>query len=180
MRIRAIVCRQCGAPLDPPMDVDAVCCEYCGLQFRPNTRIGPPIDRVEVVAHVAALTLAERKILNELDELDGKWESKRGGFLRRKADDCYHVPEPKRCCLGALIAAIAGPSIGGMLLWVAVADGAALGVMLASIVLTIGLLCQARVGRVYQQSLADYRSARHELLERLNMVRNRVCEESRA
>jgi hypothetical protein len=135
---------------------------------------------VDTVAHAATPTLAERKILNDMDELDRNWESKRGGFLRRKADDWYRVPEPKHCCVGALISAIAGLSIGGGLLWVAVADGAALGVILGSIVLTIGFVSQARRGCIFQRRLADYRVTRRELLARLNLARDRNCEESRA
>jgi hypothetical protein len=124
--------------------------------------------------------LAERLILNELDELDGKWESHRGGFRPRKADGCYDVPTPRRCLAGALTAAIAGLSVGGGLLWVGVADEVALVVILSAVFLTTGLLYQARVGRIYQRRLAVYCVERRHRLERLRAARELVCEEIRA
>jgi hypothetical protein len=124
--------------------------------------------------------LAERKILNELDELDRRWESHRGGFRRRKRNNCYGVPAPKLCLAGASIAALAGLTIGGGLLWMAVADEMALVVILGTTFLAAGLVYRARMGWVYHRSLADYRIARRELLARLSMARARVWEERRA
>jgi hypothetical protein len=157
MRIIALKCSQCSAPLDVPADREQITCIWCGSilhvsQLKPAAEAVPP---PEVGAGQA-----------ELNKLDAEWEEYRTTWLERDDAGEYVVPEPEACRMGAwatgIIAAffaIGGIAVGS-LAWVI------LPTIIAVVVIAV-LLRQAKIGEVYQRSLENYRRARQEILSRM-------------
>jgi hypothetical protein len=157
MRIIALKCSQCSAPLDVPAEREQITCIWCGSilhvsQLKPASKPAPSPDVGPLQA--------------ELDQLDAEWEEYRAIYLDRDDAGEYVVPEPDACRMGAWATGITAAifAIGGIasasLAWVIVPSIVAVGVIAV-------LLRQAQIGEVYQRSLENYRRSRQEILSRM-------------
>jgi DNA-directed RNA polymerase subunit RPC12/RpoP len=165
MRMRALVCRQCGAPLDVPARIEHLACDYCGCHIEVHRR---PAPAEKANAASREHSPEERRARQALDELDREWEEYRATYLpRNRTTGEYDVHDPEHCRAGAALVAIAGSLGVPLLFWWGGVDGLALLAAMTTTVLLVVLLRQAKIGRVYQNSLRNYREARADLARRL-------------
>ncbi len=170
MRMRALVCRRCGAPLDVPARIERLACDYCGSHIDVHRRPAPAEKANEVSRERVEHSPEERRARQALDELDREWEEYRATYLpRHRTTGQYDVHDPEHCRAGAALVAITGIIGVPLLFWWGGgrADGVALLAAMTTAVLLVVLLRQAKIGRVYQNSLRNYREARADLVRRL-------------
>jgi DNA-directed RNA polymerase subunit RPC12/RpoP len=163
MRIIALKCAQCAAPIDLPVDATTRRCEYCNSA---NLVTAHPAPTGEKAAQL-------NKVEQELHKLDVEWEAYRRKYLERRDDGSYDIPNPEDVQyqkVGVL-------AIAGILLLIAVIAGIANDgkgfvfilpiVGVAGFVLLI-LRSRHKVGIVYACSVENYRQERKRMLASIN------------
>ncbi len=91
MKMFALTCSQCHAPLDFPAESKNIKCEYCGTAIHistPSENVkseNKPVDESEEI----------KSVRQEIDKLDREWEQFRSQFLTKGEDGEYEVPDQK-------------------------------------------------------------------------------------
>jgi len=172
MRILALKCGQCAAPLDLPADSTTRQCDYCGSTnlVKADSAAGP--DSEPGPEKVTQLSQADQ----QLHDLDVEWEAYRRKYLKRREDGTYDIPDPtdwRYQKIGVL-------AVAGILLLIAVftqfsymhygeRPAVAFVFLLAPIpvgasILLLKLRARHKVGVVYRRSVENYRHERRQIL----------------
>lgn len=169
MRINALQCAHCSAPLDIPADVNVGKCEYCGSSHLISVQSGARSDRNPPV----------NALERELQKLDAEWEQYRAQYLSKRADGTYDIPaaddwryQKVGVAVFVVVAIMASVAIG-VIFDVAVFRVQLIGliaqliVMVAVIAGVLLVVCYRRhkLARVYARSLENYRRQRHRILQ---------------
>jgi len=166
MRILALKCGQCAAPLDLPADSTTRQCDYCGSTnlVKADSTPGPE--------QAAQRSKAEQ----QLHDLDVEWEAYRRKYLKRREDGTYDIPDPtdwRYQKIGVL-------AVAGILLLIAIIaqffytlygehTTVAFLFLLAPIPIGAGIFlmklrARHNVGVVYRRSAENYRHERRQIL----------------
>ena len=121
MKLLALICQHCSAPLQVPENAQYVTCTHCGSQLAVKNAHGAAytemleaIDqRTEEMAE--QLDVLQRK--TALAELDRQWESQREAYYITDKDGERSLPSTSGSIAGGVIVSVFGA------LWVAVACG---------------------------------------------------------
>lgn len=161
MRIIALQCSQCSAPLDVPAEREQLTCIWCGsiLHVSQLERLPRPPARAEIDPRQA-----------ELDKLDAEWEEYRSIWLTQDSSGQYVVPESDACRMGAWLAGVLG---GGIAVVCVAAGNPAFAIvpLLVAGGTAVVLLRQAAIAPVYRRSVENYRRSRQEILDRMGADR---------
>jgi len=170
MRIIALKCDQCGAPLDVPVEREQLTCPWCGSMLhvshlgREATAASESTER--------APTREQQAILTQIEKLDAEWEAYRAEYLPRDDAGEYVIPEPEACRMGAWLTGIACVAVAVF----GVAAGAlgwSIFALVIGVVVIFILLRQARIAPGYQRSLQNYQTSRRALLDQLPSAESR-------
>ncbi len=93
MKMIALTCTQCMAPLDVPLKNSCVQCNYCGTAIHFST----PPDQTEKKEDVKEESEEEIQIRLEIEKLDKEWEAYRRQFLFNEFSGEYEIPDEKKC-----------------------------------------------------------------------------------
>lgn len=164
MKLLALNCNTCGAPLEVPDKVKHVTCTYCNSRLR-VTHEGPAAytEALDAIAE----DVRELKHHAELESLDRRWAHRREELLIRGKDGSTHVPTRGVVLGGTIFAVVAG------VLWMtfAASMGAPVVFTLFGLVFigaaVFGGVSALRRAEAYEREHADYERDRHELLGRL-------------
>ena len=125
MKLLALDCRHCGAPLEVPLGASRVRCEYCTsqLEIRDDDR-APPEEETETDGdldppacdhgELADGEIDREQLLRDLTQLDRRWRAERGRFVGHGSQ--MNVPTKDRAlavgaigtCCGLLLAFVGG------------------------------------------------------------------------
>lgn len=165
MRIIALKCDQCGAPLDVPVEREQLTCPWCGSMLHVSHL--HRAAEAETRSTEGEPTREQQAVLDQIQQLDAEWEAYRAQYLPRDEAGEYVIPEPEACRMGAWLTGIVG---GGVAIF-GIAAGA-LGWTIFALLIAVGLifvlLRQARIAPVYQRSLQNYQTSRRALLDQLS------------
>ena len=112
MKLLALNCNRCGAPLEVPQKAKFLTCTFCGTQLS--------VQRSGGAAYTEALEeLGERteklvddvevlKLQGELDRLDREWTKHREQYMVRSEEGVMVVPNQSNARLGKVILVVFG------------------------------------------------------------------------
>ncbi|QDU37357.1 hypothetical protein Mal4_16680 [Maioricimonas rarisocia] len=158
MRMTALTCPHCAAPLDLPARVQRARCDYCGSQLL--------LSHGNVVEHDAGPARSapqDDAVVRELDQLDREWQAYRRTYLPRDSEGQYFVPDPEHCLYGAWGTGVIGAIPSGTFLAMNLLTAAIASAMLTASIIFV-LNRQRQIGQVYQRSLANYQQERLKIL----------------
>lgn len=96
MKILALNCNQCGAPLEVPARAKFVTCNFCSarlsVQRTDEVTYTEAIEEIQERTREMAEDLEDLKAQGELERLDRDWVEKRGSLMTRGKDGSMSVP----------------------------------------------------------------------------------------
>lgn len=164
MKLIALDCNNCGAPLEVPQKLRSVTCGFC------NTKLAVKHEGSAVYTEVIESIAAKVETLvqqNEIERLDREWELRRGDFEMRGKDGRTFMPS---IAIGVLTMVVAG---GGGLIWTMFAASMRVPVffpMFGVLFIVVGLVMGGIIitkGRAFSGAQARYRRRRRELMRDL-------------
>jgi hypothetical protein len=163
VRLFAVTCGRCGAPLDVPTDAASITCEYCRAPLLIERRDGVPTSTVADHASPPPPGAAAEPRSPELDRLDQQWLRERQQFMIRGREGELRVPNRPAAIAGAAMTTLLG------LFVMQRADETRFkilaGVFVALAVVT-GAIAFLRAHR-FDKARETYRARRRELLSQL-------------
>jgi LSD1 subclass zinc finger protein len=91
MKMFALTCSQCHAPLDFPAESKNIKCEYCGTAIHIST----PSENLKSENKPVGESEEIKSVRREIDKLDREWEQFRSQFLTKGENGEYEVPDQK-------------------------------------------------------------------------------------
>ena len=105
MRMLALKCEFCGAPLDLPVNTLQAQCLYCDNEILIE-RSGSPSAAPPRKSTVAGT--ADSNVKKGIAQLDGEWEAYRATYLMRDEKGEYDIPVEEHCRMGMWATLILG------------------------------------------------------------------------
>lgn len=174
MKLIAVSCSHCGAPLEVPKSANLVTCAFCdtrlSVQRTESTYSTTAIEQLGEATASLAQELAHTRMQKQLDDLREGWKHTFSQLCVKYDDGTTYVPNAKLGGLTAIIGAI----IAACLLVFGMASPAvpAVVVGLLTLVLTFCHGMQERANaRRYKQALAEFRSREAELQSQIAAIR---------
>lgn len=172
MKLLAVTCDHCGAPLEVPVRTRYVTCAYCDTRLQVHqTRSAAYTEVLETVARRTE-EIADRveriELQNQLERLDREWTMHREQYMTRGKDGRLSVPNR---FAGVAIAVFAG---GFGLFWTISAGHAGaprpfslFGLLFVIFAVISGIVVFNQAG-AYQQHKTAYERERRRLVRKLN------------
>lgn len=170
MKLLSLTCHGCGAPLDVPVTLKSVECEYCASKFAvevaqvPGERdvaAEPPAEpEIPVPPEVAELR-------QKLQNLDLEWVQWKARYVTISIDGRFSVPDAENCRMGQFAS-------GVLLAGIIVIGFAAESVLVPLIgvpvlaLLFVGFSKAHKDALVYRKSYDRYRAERLQLLVKID------------
>ena len=88
MKMIALTCTQCHAPLDVPAGMVSIQCDYCGSSMHITRNSGQSTTE----SHPSNEPAEIKAVRREIEKLDQEWELYRSQFVRTGEDGEYEVP----------------------------------------------------------------------------------------
>ncbi len=172
MKMFALTCSQCHAPLDFPAESKNIKCEYCGTAIHIST----PSENVKSENKPVDESEGIKSVRREIDKLDREWEQFRSQFLTKGEDGEYEVPDQKAIFHTMVGMKYVGIFIAGICLFVfmPIFDRfpILLVLMVGSILFSYWTLSRKKTfASVYEVSLANYKRLRKQLVNKLNRLK---------
>jgi len=163
MRLLALNCNQCGAPLDVPAKARFVTCSFCNVRLQVQHQ-GSAVY-TETLEDIAE-DVREIKHTLDVEQLDRAWEREREGFMIATKNGQRVLPTRGGSILGAVAMSVFG------VIWLSAAgsSGAAAPFLLLGVLIpAVGVYaCIRAVGKAkeYEQAHEHYLERRKRLVER--------------
>lgn len=168
MRMLALKCEFCGAPLDLPANTLQAQCLYCDNQIlieRGGSPSAAPLRKSPIAG------TANSNAKTEIAQLDHEWEAYRATYLTRDERGEYDIPVEEHCRMGMWATLILG-AIAILLGYLfgfpsSFATAFTLIVIGCIVVTMVQLQRQMKVARIYVRSKRNYEQERLRLLKKL-------------
>ncbi len=171
MRLIALNCDQCGAPLEVPKSANYVTCSYCEAQLSVQQEGGAiftqKVDDIDARTRQIAEDVQAIRAHNEIEQLDRDWMTQRVQYQVRGKDGELSVPTQA----GAMIGAVMAAGFGVVWIVMAMSMGAPaffpiFGVFFIAVAL-IGGFSVASKAKGFERRQHEYRNRRRSLQRRL-------------
>jgi hypothetical protein len=117
VKLLALNCKQCGAPIEVLATAEFVTCEFCSarlsVQHTGGTSFTQALDELRERTRKLEKTLGVRTVDKSLRRLDRSWRRRRKGFMMKGNDGVLRVPT--RAIASSY--SICGPVIGILFFW---------------------------------------------------------------
>ena len=164
MRLLAVTCGRCGAPLDVPAGATSIPCEYCRTPLHIERRDGVPTSSVaDHASPPPPGTPSAEPRSPELDRLDQEWMITRQQFMIRGRRGELSVPSGIGSVAGAGMATLLG------LFLITRSDDTTfrmLAAVFVAVAIVTGAISFLRARR-YENAKDEYRTRRRAALEAL-------------
>jgi len=170
MKLLALNCNQCGAPLEVPARAKFVTCNFCStrlsVQRTDEVTYTEAIEEIQERTREMAEDLEDLKAQGELERLDREWVEKRDSLMTRGKDGSLSVPGKGTAIAGGVIA------MGFGVFWTLMASamGAPSALPLFGLVFigagVIGMVTTLNKADAFGKAQRDYQAERKKLLAR--------------
>lgn len=96
MKLLALNCKQCGAPIEVLATAESVTCDFCearlSVQHTGGTSFTQALDELRERTRKLEKTLGVRTVDKSLRRLDRSWRRRRKGFMMKGNDGVLRVP----------------------------------------------------------------------------------------
>ncbi len=167
MKLLAISCNNCGAPLEVPEKTKFVTCRFCESQLQVHhtnsTAYTEVLEALERKTTQIADDVASLKIQNSLLQADRDWENLKQKYMVKGKDGYLSVPTK----VGTLFGAVFGVCFG--LIWTVVAGAMTGGVFAIFGLIFIGVVIAGSINSYnkaeqFEAAQKQYRSKRLDLI----------------
>ncbi|MFT7677849.1 MAG: hypothetical protein ACI8QC_001835 [Planctomycetota bacterium] len=172
MKLLALNCNQCGAPLEVPEKANFLTCAFCSVRLAVKrtdsaayTEVLEAIDeRTERIAE----DVETIKLQNKLERLDREWSEQRQSFMTLGQDGVQRIPSGSGSLAGSLMGVIGGIVFMGVLQSIqAPSFMMVFGVIFIIVAFSQGVIGGDKAGR-FQRGQAAYQAERRKLLDELD------------
>ena len=183
MKILALTCNHCGAPLEVPAKTRFLTCTFCSSQLEVhrsgNAAYTEVLKAFQEQAEQVADDVETLKLKRELDELDRKWIEERKRHVRRSGG----VPTEEQAGCGLVLGVVLGISTIVAAIGYSVKEGAVtqpallvLLIALATLLIGIGVFAYFEASRkfeAYDLAKRSYEGRRREILQKIEAIREK-------
>ena len=112
MKLLALNCNRCGAPLEVPEKAKFVTCTFCQTQLSVQRSGGAAyteaLEKLDERTEQIADDVEILKLQAELDRLDREWTSGRERYMRTNQEGVMSVPNRSAAVIGMIISIVGG------------------------------------------------------------------------